>query len=95
MKRCFVVSSLVILSLFFAQTAFSQSGKELDTIKDDIKSLKAGQEAIQKELKAIKTQMKSRPAPAEFRETVVNVEGDPFKGSKDAKLALIEFSDYQ
>ena len=36
-----------------------------------------------------------KPAHAEFKETVVNVDGDPFKGSKDAKVALIEFSDYQ
>jgi len=95
MRRFFVVPTLVVLFLFFAQTGFSQSSKELDAIKDDIKSLKAGQNAIQKDLAEIKKQLKSRPAPAEFKETVVNVEGDPFKGSKDAKLALIEFSDYQ
>jgi len=95
MRRYFIVPTLIILSLFFAQTGFSQSSKELNAIKDDIKSLKAGQESIQKELTEIKKQLKAKPAPAEFKETVVDVDGDPSKGSKDAKLALIEFSDYQ
>jgi hypothetical protein len=42
-----------------------------------------------------KSLLKANPVQSEFKETAVNVDGDPFKGSKDAKLALIEFSDYQ
>jgi hypothetical protein len=42
-----------------------------------------------------KSLLKANPAHSEFKETVVTVDGDPFKGSKDAKLAVIEFSDYQ
>jgi septal ring factor EnvC (AmiA/AmiB activator) len=95
MKNILVLPALVILFLLSAQTAFSQSSKEIDTIKTDIKALKEGQQAIQKEIATIKKQITARPAPAEFKETVINVDGDPFKGSKDAKLAVIEFSDYQ
>lgn len=95
MKKFFIVPALVILFLLSAQTGFSQSSKELKTVKEDIKALKEGQQAIQQEIQGIKNQLKAKPAPAEFKETVVTVDGDRFKGSKDAKLAVIEFSDYQ
>ena len=95
MKKLSVIASVAILLLLFAQPGFSQKNKELDTIKEDVKALKEGQQAIQKEIQEIKNQLKAKPAPAEFKETVINVDGDPFKGNKDAKLAVIEFSDYQ
>jgi hypothetical protein len=95
MRKIFIIAAVTVLSLLFAQPGFSQKSKELDTVKEDIKALKEGQQAIQKDIQEIKNQLKAKPAPAEFKETVINVDGDPFKGSKDAKLALIEFSDYQ
>jgi peptidoglycan hydrolase CwlO-like protein len=95
MRKFVVVAFVAVLTLLFAQPGFSQKSSELDAVKEDIKALKEGQQAIQKDIQDIKNQIKAKPAPAEFKETVVNVEADPFKGSKDAKLALIEFSDYQ
>jgi protein-disulfide isomerase len=97
MKKLSVLASVAILLLLFAQPGFSQKSKEMDTLKEDVKALKEGQQGIQKEIQEIKNQLKAKPAPApaEFKETTVNVEGDPFKGNKDAKLAVIEFSDYQ
>jgi CRISPR/Cas system-associated endonuclease Cas3-HD len=95
MKRFFVVPALLVLFLLSAHTGFAQSSNEISTMKEDTKALKEGQQAIQKELQEIKNQLKAKPAPAEFKETVVNVDGDSFKGKQDAKLALIEFSDYQ
>jgi hypothetical protein len=84
-----------MLFLLSVQTGFAQSSKDLNAVKEDIKALKEGQQAIQKDIQEIKNQLKAKPAPAEFKETVINVDGDPFKGNKDAKLAVIEFSDYQ
>jgi hypothetical protein len=95
MKKFFVFPTLIMLFLLNAQTGFAQSSKELNAVKEDIKALKEGQQAIQKDVQEIKNQLKAKPAPAEFKETVINVDGDPFKGNKDAKLAVIEFSDYQ
>jgi hypothetical protein len=92
----YVFALLVAASMFFqVQPVFSQSAEEFKALKDEVTALKAGQEGIKKDIQDIKAQLKAKPAPAEFKETVVNVEGDPSKGSKDAKLALIEFSDYQ
>jgi len=95
MKKFFVFTTLIMLFLLSAQPGFAQSSKELNAVKEDIKALKEGQQAIQKDIQEIKNQLKAKPAPAEFKETVINVDGDPFKGNKDAKLAVIEFSDYQ
>jgi len=78
-----------------AQPCFSQKSKELESIKADIKALKEGQQSIRKEIQEIKNQLKPKPAQPEFKEAVLNVDGDPFKGSADAKLALIEISEFQ
>ncbi len=92
----YVLASLVAAFLFFqVQPGYSQSTEDFNALKDEVKALKEGQQAIQKDIQELKAQLKAKPAPAEFKEMVVNVEGDPSKGSKDAKLALIEFSDYQ
>ena len=95
MKRCLICTILTMFFLFSAQICLGQSSAEIDGMKKDISALKEGQQAIQKELAEIKTILKQKPAPAEFKETVINVENDPSKGDKKAKLALIEFSDYQ
>jgi hypothetical protein len=67
----------------------------MKTLREDIKALKDGQTAIKKELQDIKTLLRTKQAPPGFKETVISIEGDPFKGDKNAKLVLIEFSDYQ
>lgn len=96
MKTFSMIGVAAIAVLLFSQPALSQKSKELDTIREEIKALQEGQQAIRKDIQEIKNQMKGRPAPPpEFKETVINVDGDPFKGRKDAKLALIEISEYQ
>jgi len=92
----YVFALIVAGSMFFqVHPVFSQSAEEFNAPKDEVKSLKDGQDGVKKDIQDIKAQLKAKPVPVEFKETVVNVDGDPFKGSKDAKVALIEFSDYQ
>lgn len=79
-------------------SAQQQSATELKDLKKEIESLKTGQTEIQKELQEIKKLLLARPAGRAAeppREIVVNTAGAPFKGEKNAKLTLIEFSDYQ
>jgi peptidoglycan hydrolase CwlO-like protein len=95
MKRRLIYTILTMLFIFSAQICFAQTTGEIDGMKKDISALKEGQQAIQKEIAEIKTILKQKPAQTEFKETVINVENDPSKGDKKAKLALIEFSDYQ
>jgi protein-disulfide isomerase len=96
-----VLSLVVVVAAIFlvTQTGWTQTSEELQTIIDEIKSLKKGQQSIQKELQDIKKSMKARPAQAkrqeQFKEAVIDITGDPFKGEKTAKVTILEFSDYQ
>ena len=75
--------------------------KEIQELRRDIEGLKAGQQGLQKDLQEIKTLLQNRPAaaaptaPAVPQNLVLDVDGAPFKGEKNAKLALVEFTDFQ
>lgn len=95
MKRCIVLTVLLIVILFHFQSGFAQSTDEINTLKKEIEVLKEGQKTIQKELQDIKSLLGKKPAPAEFKEVVISIDNNPVKGDKNAKLAIVEFSDYQ
>jgi hypothetical protein len=99
-----VVAAMVVASItLWAYDAMAQSASEIQTMKKDIDALKAGQSAIQKDLQEIKALLlRSRPVvaapaapPPPPHEATVNIEGAPFKGKKDAKVTLVDFTDYQ
>lgn len=97
LKGVATVCGIVLVGFLTAGSAFSQSNDEL---KKDIQALKEGQQAIQKDLQEIKKLIAARPAagaPAaeQALNAIISVDGDPFKGDKNAKLTLIEFSEYQ
>jgi hypothetical protein len=77
--------------------------KEIQELRREIEGLKAGQQGLQKDLQEIKTLLQNRPAaaaaapaaPAIPQNLVLDIEGAPVKGQKDARLALIEFTDFQ
>jgi protein-disulfide isomerase len=80
-----------------AQRAFSQTNEDL---KKDIEALKEGQQAIQKDLQEIKKLLAARPAAPgtgvdQAMNAIVETAGDPTKGNKNAKLTVVEFSEYQ
>ena len=86
----------LMLSLLVAQPVFSQTSLEYKALKKELDSLKEGQEGIKKDIQEIKKLVQSRPAAgAEFKEAIINIKGAPILGDKNAKLVLIEFSDYQ
>jgi protein-disulfide isomerase len=75
----------------------SQSDQDTKSLRGEIEGIKKSQEAIQKDLQEIKKLLLSQQAqpPSPAIGALVSVEGEPFKGEKNAKLTLIEFSDYQ
>ena len=89
----------LVLTFFFTQLALGQTSDELKALKDEIKALKEGQTAIQKDLQEIKNLLRTRQAqpqaPPAFKEAVVSIDAGHVKGDKDAKLVMIEFSEYQ
>ena len=99
MKRLVVSAALGVLVIFSSQLTFAQSSEELKALRDEIKALKEGQAAIQKDLQEIKnllrTQQAQPQAPPAFKEAVVSIDAGHVKGDKDAKLVMIDFSEYQ
>jgi hypothetical protein len=93
-KKLSILIFMIVLSLSFALFGCTQK----EPVKEEIAKLKEGQETIKKELQEIKKLLQARQAPrkaVEFKETVVNIDNDPFKGDKLAKVTIIDFSDYQ
>ena len=98
-----IILGLILLSLFSVQSSFaqqrqSQSDEELKMLRKEIEAVKEGQTAIQKDVQEIKNLLKTRPAAAPSiapSDIALNIEGEPFKGDKTAKVVLVEFSDYQ
>ncbi len=96
MKKLSGCLVLGMMLFFSAQPVFSQTSQEYRDLKKELDSLKEGQEGIKKDLQEIKKLVQSRPAAgAEFKEAIINIKGAPILGDKNAKLVLIEFSDYQ
>jgi len=99
MKKLAALSVFVILTLFFTQPGFGQTSEELKSLREEIKALKQGQTAIQKDLQEIKNLLQTRPAqpqgPPPFKEAVVSIDAGHVKGRREAKLVMIDFSEYQ
>ncbi len=84
------------LVLFGSQIAVTQSQSDLEAIRKEIETLKKNQANLQKELETLKKAIRGRRrAPNAFKPVVLNVGGDPYKGNLNAKLTLIDFSDFQ
>jgi protein-disulfide isomerase len=102
-----VIPGLILLTLFCVPSSFaqkpSQSDEDLKALRQEIEAVKAGQTAIQKQLQEIKDLLKTMPvagqpaAPAgpDLSTITMDLKGEPFKGDKNARIVLVEFSDYQ
>jgi peptidoglycan hydrolase CwlO-like protein len=95
MKRYAVLAVLLMLFLICGQPLFAQSADDINALKKEIEALKEGQKAMQKDIQEIKNQLRARQAPPEFKEAIIDLGNNSFKGDKNAKVTLIEFSDYQ
>lgn len=77
----------------------AQTSEELKSLRKDIEELKAGQKSILKEFKELKNLLQARRPPSRGPVQPVAISLDigrePFKGKADAKLTLVEFSDYE
>jgi protein-disulfide isomerase len=94
-KSVATLCGLALLGFLTAHSGVSQSN---DDLKKDIQALKDGQQAIQKDLQDIKKLLAARPSGAPTEQAlnaIISVDGEPFKGDKNAKLTLVEFSEFQ
>jgi peptidoglycan hydrolase CwlO-like protein len=95
MKKYLLPVVMAILFFAFALPALAQSSDDINALKKEIEVLKEGQKAMQKDIQEIKNQIRAKQAPPEFKEAVIELGDNPFKGDKNAKITLVEFSDYQ
>jgi protein-disulfide isomerase len=104
----FAPSTLVVAAcLVVSPTASAQSPAELQTIKQELQALRAAQDAMAKDLEAIKTLLQQpmgpRVAPTGAAPgampagtvAALKIGGRPTKGSPTAKVTLVEYSDYE
>jgi protein-disulfide isomerase len=70
-----------------------------DDLKKDVEDLKKGQqqilEQIQELKKLLQAQAQARPAAPNVKDVVFSLGSNPTRGSAQAKLTLVEFTDYQ
>jgi len=98
MRRSTVLAVLTAVGIMVeARPSVAQSAADFEALKEEVEALKAGQVAIQRDLQEIKNLLKARqaaaaPAPAE---AIISVEGAPFRGNKDARVTMVDFTDYQ
>lgn len=87
---------LVVAPLVLGLAGCGPAGTE-PGIAERQKKLEEGQAAIKKDLEEIKTLLQARTPrpPREPTDVKLSVEGQPFKGASDAKVTVVEFSDYQ
>ncbi len=87
-----VAVAFLILGL---QPGWAQSSDEdIQALRKEVDAIKASQDAMALDIKAIKDMLTPKK-PAPFKGADLSVEGEPYIGSKDAKVTMIEFSDYQ
>jgi protein-disulfide isomerase len=83
--------------------AGAQSSDDLANMRREIDALKEGQRALQRDLEDIKGLLRARvaapaaqaPQPTLAQPVAINIEGAPVLGNKNARVTVVEFSDYQ
>ena len=96
-----ILAGAILLIFSYTQPGFPQSGDEIKALQKEIEALKEGQKRIRRELETIKNFLRERQtargrrAARPFQPVVLSTGDDPFKGDQNAKVTIVDFSDYQ
>jgi protein-disulfide isomerase len=71
----------------------AQSASDLGALRKEVEALKAGQQEMRKNIQTIKDILMGKPPPLEG--IVVSTVGAQTQGDAQAKVVVVEFSDYQ
>jgi len=87
---------MTFILFLFSSAGFTQTSEELKNLSKELEELKESQKAIQKDLQQIKNILRSRGLLDEVPPNLfIDISGRPLKGDNNAKLTLMEFSEYQ
>jgi hypothetical protein len=98
MKKSYVniILGVFLIIFLFIQPGLAQTSDELKNLRKEIEVLKESQRTIQKDLQEIKNVLRARGLLEEDPQNLfIDLSGKPFKGDKNAKLILMEFSEYE
>jgi hypothetical protein len=96
--------SLASLLLLAAPAAGQQQGNDLRGLRQEIEALRQEQAKLRTEIQALRELLQRERAAAPRRQPQAQVSPDsivltlgdgPMKGDRNAKLVLVEFTDYQ
>jgi len=98
MKKSYVniILGVFLIIFLFIRSGLAQTSDELKNLRKEMESLKENQKVIQKDLQEIKSILRARGLLEEDPQNLfIDLSGKPFKGDKNAKVILIEFSEYE
>jgi len=96
MHRIVAIMSIAALLVAAPAPPASAQSAELSTLQADVTKLKKDLEAVQRDLQEIKALLRRAGAmPEEFKSIALGLGDGPFKGAPDARVTLVEFTDYQ
>jgi len=94
-----ITVSALSLYIISAQSSLAQrpAGDEVKALQEEVAGIREIQKSIQADLKEIRKVLtaKSNSGQHQAVGAVVSVEGKQFKGDKNAKVTLIEYTDYE
>ncbi len=94
-RRLNIALGTIFFIATMPQPGPAQTRDDLKTLQKEVQELKERQERTEKELEAIKNFLLRRRRPQPFKPVVLSVGDNPYKGNQNAKVTLLDFSDYQ
>lgn len=67
---------------------------QIDSLRNEVQSLKQQQSTILQQLGAIQQMLARQQAPQPPANPVIDLKGSPMRGSGNAKVAIVEYTDY-
>ena len=110
MKKCLPTAAIAaFFCLFLASSSVCAQGnpkgevqKTLPSIQQQIDELKEGQERMLRDLEEIKKLLQEKPVRSDYaakpegpKVISMNVHGEPFRGDSRARVAIVEYSDFE
>jgi protein-disulfide isomerase len=89
------VLTALALGVLAAGPAAAQQQPSTEELRKDIQALQESLKAIQKDLQEIKGMLARPVGPPPLVNKVIDIGNGPFKGEAEARVTLVEVSDYQ